>query len=271
MNRTDKILGGINPRDLEGIEIGPLAAPIVKKEDGSIIYVDHASRAELVEKYSLHDPVAAADIVEVDAIWGANTFREALGPTKTVDYVVASHVIEHVPDFVTYLQQLSSLLTPDGILSLVIPDKRYCFDYFMPISTTGNMLDAYVAKRVKPSNGQIFDHYANASSLNGSIAWGPSCAIGTRTLVHSFAEANAQWDRSTTSDDYIDVHIWRFTPSEFRLIISDLANLGLIDLEIKTEFETVGCEFFVSLGKKGQVSSPSNRLESLQVRKMENV
>ena len=99
------------------------------------------------------------------------TLQELIRKESCYDWIIASHVIEHIPDLISYFQQCEALLKPDGILSLIIPDKRYCFDYFSPISTTGNLLDAYAEKRVRPSHGQVFDHFANASKRKGNIAW----------------------------------------------------------------------------------------------------
>ena len=252
-----------------GLEIGPSHNPIAPKAKGFNVHIlDHASAAELRNKYQGHG-VNLDNIEEVDFVWHGEPFPELIGKTGCYDWIIASHVIEHVPNFVSYIQQCETLLKPNGILSLVIPDKRYCFDYFSPITSTGNVLDAYAEKRVRPSHGQIFDHIANASKLNGNIAWADGLG-GADELVHTFAEAQAHWMRSRSTDDYIDVHCWRFTPVSFRLLISDLSNLGLINLEIKTEFDTVGCEFYVSLGKKGDIPVKLNRLAILQSRKLEN-
>lgn len=170
---------------------------------------------------------------------------------------------------VSFLQQCEALLKPAGILSLVIPDKRYCFDHFSSSSSTGNVLDAYAENRVKHSHGQVFDRISNSSKLNGNIAWSLD-ARGADELVHTFTEAQAHWARSISAEDYIDVHCWRFTPAAFRLLVSDLLNLDLIDLEIKAEFYTTGSEFHVSLGKKSGPSMKLDRLAALQVRKLEN-
>ena len=153
---------------------------------------------------------------------------------------------------------------------MAIPDKRYCFDYFSSNSSTGNILDAFTEKRVRPSHGQLFDHIANASKRHGNIAWELDERGGADELVHTFTEAQAHWARSLSTNDYIDVHCWRFTPASFRLVISDLLNLDLIGLEIKAEFETVGCEFYVSLGRKKGHSIKLDRLTALQMRKFEN-
>jgi predicted SAM-dependent methyltransferase len=253
-----------------GLEIGPSHNPIAPKKKGFNVHIlDHASAAELRDKYQGHD-VNVDNIEEVDFVWHGETFQELIGKTGCYDWIIASHVIEHIPDLISYFQQCEALLKPDGILSLVIPDKRYCFDYFSSSSSTGNVLDAYSEKRVRPSHGQIFDYIADSAKRNGDIAWLADGLGGADELAHTFVEAQAHWEKSISTTDYIDAHCWRFTPASFRLMISDLLSLGLINLDIKAEFDTMGCEFYVSLSKK--VGTPVNldRLTALQTKKLEN-
>lgn len=270
LQREDKVFHILDRKGL-GLEIGPSHNPIAPKKIGFNVHIlDHASATELREKYKGHN-VNLDNIEEVDFVWRGETFQELIGKSSCYDWVIASHVIEHVPDLVSYLQQCEALLKQDGILSLVIPDKRFCFDYFSSSTSTGNVLDAYAEKRVKPSHGQIFDHFSTASTRNGNIAWEHDGLGGADHILHSVAEAKNQWIKSATTSEYIDVHCWRFTPASFRLLIQDLQYLDLINLEIRAEFDTTGCEFYVSLGKKdGANSVASNRLATLQIRKLEN-
>lgn len=268
-SREEKVFHLLEKTGL-GLEIGPSHNPIAPKKKGFNVHIlDHASATELRNKYQGHG-VNLDNIEEVDFVWHGETLQELVGKSGCYDWIIASHVIEHVPDLISFLQQCETLLKPTGILSLVIPDKRYCFDYFSSSSSTGNVLDAYSEKRVRPSHGQVFDHIANASKRNGNIAWEPDGLGGADELMHTFTEAQAHWVKSVSTTDYIDVHCWRFTPTSFRLLISDLQGLGLIGLEIKAEFDTTGCEFYVAVGKKGGIPLELDRLNALRVRKLEN-
>src|SRR5580658_7325812 len=102
MDRREIILNGLDLSKLVGVEIGALDKPLVRRQDGEVIYVDHADRETLVEKYKADPNVNKDSLVHVDAIWGENTLADAVSYRK-VDYVVASHVIEHVPDLITWL------------------------------------------------------------------------------------------------------------------------------------------------------------------------
>lgn len=231
-----------------GLEIGPSHNPIAPKKKGYKVQVlDHCSAEQLRAKYQGHG-LNLDNIEEVDFVWQGQPLPELVGKTQCFDWIIASHVIEHIPDLISFFQQCEQLLKPNGVLSLVVPDKRYCFDYFQPLSTTGMLLDAYTQKRTRPSAGQVFDHFANAATANSAIAWSPDYRGGADALIHTVQQADAQWHKAITTDEYIDVHCWRFTPESFALILSDINRLGLVGLGIQARFSTSGCEFYVSLG-----------------------
>ena len=98
-------------------------------------------RVKLRDKYK-NANVAIDRIEEVDYIWRGERLDELVQSRHCYDWVIASHVIEHVPDIVSFLIGSEQVLKPGGVLSLVIPDKRLCFDHFRPLSTTGEMLDS---------------------------------------------------------------------------------------------------------------------------------
>ena len=269
LSREAKIFHLLDTTGL-GLEIGPSHNPIAPKRKGFNVHtLDHASAADLRKKYQGHG-VNLENIEDVDFVWSGQRLPDLIGKTQCYDWIIASHVIEHAPDFVSYLQQCEELLKPNGVLSLVVPDKRYCFDFFSPVSSTGQVLDAYAAKRSKPSPGQIFDHVANAAKRKGEIAWAAGDAGGADGLVHTLNDARDNWALALGPSEYIDVHAWRFTPASFRLIVSDLASLGLINLEIKSEFDTKGCEFYATLGKSAASRPEVDRLAALKDRLAES-
>ncbi len=233
MSREDKALFQLDKNGI-GLEIGPSHNPIAPKKKGFNVHIlDHLNAKELRKKYEAHD-VNIENIEEVDFVWSGETLPELTGARSYYDWIIASHVIEHVPDLVSFLQQCAELLKPDGKLSLIIPDKRYCFDYFNPPSTTGEILDAFEAKRTRPSVGKVFDHVANACKRGGNIAWDDE-TIGELELIHTNDMAQSLWQQAQNSKDYIDVHCWRFIPESFQLILADLNILGLIDFTILKE------------------------------------
>ncbi len=261
LSREEKALQALD-KNGNGIEIGPSYNPLAPKKKGfKVQTVDHLSAEDLRTKYTGHG-VDMDNIEEVDFIWEGQPLSDLLGKTSYYDWIIASHVIEHIPDPISFLQQCEAILKPGGILSLVIPDKRYCFDHFLPLTTTGNWLEAWAAKRIKPTSGQVFDFIVNSSKRDGNIAW-VSDGKGPDSMAHTLEQAAAEWLDSNNSKEYIDVHCWRFMPLSFHLLLSDLQGLKMTTLGIKLEFDTTGCEFHVSL-EKGIEYNIEDRLEVLK-------
>jgi ubiquinone/menaquinone biosynthesis C-methylase UbiE len=158
MTRLEKILTCIEVSTEMGLEVGALTHPIVTRDMGKIRYIDHATTEELRSKYA-HDPnVDIAKIVDVDYVWGKEGLPELVGNDAPFDYLVASHVIEHVPDFIGWLKEIHTVLKVGGILSLVIPDKRYCFDYRRSVTQTADVIEAFLHHSRKPTVRQVFDY-----------------------------------------------------------------------------------------------------------------
>ena len=248
-----------------GLEIGPSYSPFAPKKHGFNVHIlDISSAEELRTKFKTFD-VDIENIEEVDYVWHGEPYSELIKHEEYYDWIIASHVIEHTPNLISFLNECEKLLKPTGVLSLVIPDKRYCFDYFHGTTSTGEFLDAFEQKRTRPSPGKVFDHCAREVTCNGIPVWSPEIR-GEFALAHEFSATFRHWELARTTETYIDVHNWRFTPSSFRLVIADLQALGLTSFGIQIEFDTTGCEFYVTLGKQGNQKTldSSNRIELLK-------
>jgi predicted SAM-dependent methyltransferase len=247
LTRPEKLLQCIDPAHQVGIEIGPLDKPIVTREMGKIHYIDHDTTEALRAKYAEFSNVETSKIVDVDHIWGKESLVELLRDEEQFDYAIASHVIEHVPNFIGWLSEVRAILKTGGILSLAIPDKRQCFDYHRNPTRLAEVVEAYLRHSKQPTPRQIFDHYSSAVSNQGHIAWNEQVDGTQLALCHSAAEA---WEIAKTNfskGDYCDVHCWVFTPASFFHLLSELAKLDLLKFEVAQFYRTEGCEFLVSL------------------------
>jgi SAM-dependent methyltransferase len=230
-----------------GLEIGPGYNPLFPKTEGyRVETLDHASADELRRKYATHPHVDVSLIEELDYVSDGRSIRDAIGKDGRFDWIAASHVFEHLPDPIGFLRDCEALLRPGGILALVIPDKRYCFDILQSPTSAGLLLQAHLERRTRHTPGIIFDHFAYAATRGGVIAWGPR-ENGGLSFIHDLAEAQALFSVARDAAAYLDVHAWHFTPSGLRLVVLDLHTLGLIGLQEKTFHPTVGLEFFIAL------------------------
>lgn len=247
----------IDPNGL-GLEVGPCHDPVAPKAEGyNVRIVDHLPTADLRRKYQGHG-MDVARIEEVDFVWNGEPLEDVLGAGACYDWIIASHVIEHVPDPIGFIHSCQKVMKPDGILSLAIPDKRYCFDHLRPPSTTGGILQAFLEKRTRHTPGQIFDSFSLAAVNGGALAWQEG-AKDEVDFLHAHGLAGLMLQNYLASDGYVDVHAWVFTPSSFRLIVHDLNALGYLDIREEAFTPTLGCEFFVSF-RNAPAPAPGDRI-----------
>jgi SAM-dependent methyltransferase len=253
MNRTQKILFEIDFKNplVRGIEIGPLCRPIVEKKDGNIFYVDYADKAFLQKRYQ-HDPdVNIFEIVDTDGIWGANSLADAIREFSPVDYVIASHVIEHVPDVISWLQELDQVLMPGGRVSLVIPDKRYTFDFARSLTSIADLLGAYFGRYRIPMPREVIDHVLSHQHLHVVDAWNGAYPP---KRIHTIDDLNGVAQLANDilkNNSYHDVHCWVFTPLSFCKLMLEFSRLELCNFLCRNFFNTQRneLEFFVQLQK----------------------
>jgi hypothetical protein len=229
--RRAKLLAGLDLANLTGIEIGPLDSPLVRKSDGAVIYVDHATTSDLRKKYATHTNVNVDEIVPVDVVWGDATLPDLVG-RQTADYIIASHVAEHVPDLITWLQEMQAVLKPRGQLRLVLPDKRVSFDYLREETRVVDLLDAYVNRARKPRTRQLLDcalyvvrGMDSLKAYTGELK--PTDIVRAHTCESALAIARD----ALQNDKYVDVHCWVFTPRSFADLIKNLVDYNLVSLK----------------------------------------
>lgn len=254
MDKTAYMMGDAT-KEMLLLEVGPSYNPIVTKADGwNIRVVDHATKGELESKYREWN-VDVSRMEDVDFLWRGGPLHEAI-PEELhgkFERVLASHVIEHMPDLLMFLQSVSMLLSPTGTLALAIPDKRFCFDFFRPTTMTSDVVAANMRGASLHSFKTAFETYFYNANCAGSIAWNghPPGDIG---IHHGWQVGVDAFNGfcNAPAGTYIDMHASCFTPCSFELIAMELAGLGLCDLTVRDRLPTGGYEFFVVLEKNGE-------------------
>lgn len=269
MDRLEKLLLNIT-RTARILEIGPSHNPVAPKAAGWRTFVlDHATQADLREKYRGHD-VRHDRIEPVDFVWSDGAIHEAVPASEhgSFDACIASHVLEHLPDPVGFFASLEQLLTADGVISLALPDKRFCFDYFRPLTFVPAWIEAFESKSARHSRRALLESTVYQMTNGPHYAWGQFNTMNLRLRGElDLAKKEAEPAGQSHSIPYVDCHAWCFTPSSFELLILELDALGLIGFRIAKLFPTDGCEFIVLL-RKGRsdygAGIQSRRLELLK-------
>lgn len=253
--REAHLLRGLDLRASVGAEIGPLDRPVVAKARGEVHYVDHCDTAALKARWA-SDPGVDVDALHVDAVWGRLTLRQALADASAfthaaggLDYVIASHVVEHVPDLVSWLAEVHAVLAAHGHLRLAVPDRRYTFDYLRRTSTLAEVLDAHVRQRRTPSASRVLDFALNMVHVDCGQAWRGVLVPSALVRGYSDEAAIALARSAEDTDAYHDVHCWVFTPHAFATLMAQLARCHLLAFACEWLVPTAPdtYEFFASL------------------------
>ncbi|MFA5955099.1 methyltransferase domain-containing protein [Hyphomicrobium sp.] len=247
--RRDKILANLDLSELKGLEIGALASPLVWPEEGDIFFVDHADTDDIRAKYANDPSVDNDNIVQINAVWGSQTLSECIGIDNKVDYVVASHVIEHVPDLITWLAEIRSILKATGSLRLAVPDRRYTFDFLRFETRIHDVLDAYLRRARAPTPRMIIEHCTYIRVVDCAAAWNGTLDI-QNLRPHSSTKLGIEAAKdSIVNGTYHDSHCWIFTPITFAELCKEMAELDLLTFACAHYIETPRneLEFYVHM------------------------
>ncbi len=244
---------GLVPPDRSLLEIGPFCTPAFRAPAHRVCYLDAFTTDELRELargMSWADP---ARVPEIDFVWQGENYRELMG--REFDVVFSSHNVEHQPCLVTHLAEVSSVMRRGGLFLLAIPDKRYCFDHFLPESTIAEVLDAFLSERRDHAAKSIVQgrmmhtHNETQRHWHGDHGDDPCRRAVDEGLVASVRQVISDY-RSRTG--YLDAHAWQFTPASFRRIMQILIRAGLVNLSVERVYETINGsnEFYAVLAKR---------------------
>ena len=248
------------PKNLHSLEIGALCNPILHPSSHNNKILDVFDKETLVKNYSSDPNVDVSRIVHVDYVWRSGMPRmayDALIPTERFDLVISSHNIEHQPDLIGHLNNVSSVLKENGKMYMFIPDYRYCFDHFKSPTRIHEVLAAHLTGQTQPSVSSVMEHFILSGHNDPSAHWAGRHSMSKEYDVDHLVSTYKTWQKRI--DDcggcgdlpYIDTHVWKFCPEVFRKMIQTLLGMQLIDLAVESCTETMPnvFEFYVVLKK----------------------
>jgi SAM-dependent methyltransferase len=165
-----------------GVEIGALWRKFEVSSHTKVWYVDRLSSDELGQHYS----EVGTRIIRPDVVADAECL-----PFRNLNFIIASHVLEHLPFPLRAMRSWYDRLSPGGCLLLKIPDKRFTFDRNRQRTSLEHLIDEYK----HPDSIDIRAHYADwVSGVNG------------RRLAQQ--EFKQELERLMTQNYSIHYHVW---------------------------------------------------------------
>jgi SAM-dependent methyltransferase len=151
-----------------GIELGPGHSPFPLPISGAQVrYVD---RWDPDTNRALFPELGPADFPCPDVV--ADFDRDGLAPVAdaSVDFVVASHVLEHVADPLRLLAEIHRVLRQGGVAILLVPDRRTTFDAGRPATPLEHLVAEHAAGVTEVSDEHIVEFVRAVSGDDASPA-----------------------------------------------------------------------------------------------------
>jgi 2-polyprenyl-3-methyl-5-hydroxy-6-metoxy-1,4-benzoquinol methylase len=230
-----------------GLELGPLDAPVVSATEAPIKYADFVSYEELLRRHSARRN--ASRIVRPDYVLTSDSLAAQI--TDRFDYVIACHVIEHVPNMIAWLNNLHGLLTANGKLFLAVPDRRYTFDILRPETSLAHIINDFYRAVTTPDLEHIFEHLFLKREVSASAAWKGDIQSLLEQQRYTVEQAYKIARQKFESEGHVDVHCHVFTGAPFLAMIQHLIAAKFIHYKIVdfVEVEKPYNEFLCALAK----------------------
>jgi 2-polyprenyl-3-methyl-5-hydroxy-6-metoxy-1,4-benzoquinol methylase len=219
------------PNSANVLEIGPFCTPLLRSPV-NVSYFDLLSQEALVERARAWglDP---SGVPHIDYV---SPTGELSMVNRQFDVVISSHCLEHQPDPVRHLQKVGQLLFPGGAYFLLVPDKRYCFDHFIPLSNLAEITVAYHEQRRVHTLRSVIEHRALTTHNDKLRHWQGDHGHMFEDFEQRRQAALREFDDA--KGKYIDVHAWYFTPDSASVILSTLQSVGLSPLRVHRLYST---------------------------------
>jgi SAM-dependent methyltransferase len=222
------------------LEIGVFDSPSVeflRDESKKIHYADWLDKESLKTRAALIPGRHPENVPDIHYLLSQGYAQI----TERYDAIVSHHCIEHQPNLIQHLNDVHSILNPGGWYLFSVPDKRRCFDHFIPESTIVDVVEAFYNQRVKPALKSVIEHrcftrHDYQASSDPYISFSPELRTCFDNAFQEFA-----------NHDYVDVHCWQFTPYGFKRLYNQLKSLGFVPSYREFCVYCAGAEFYVAL------------------------
>jgi SAM-dependent methyltransferase len=149
-----------------GLEIGALHRPMPLPAGARVTYADSCSTEALKTLWARE--VDGRQIVPIDIVTDAATLDGI--DERSFDFVVASHVIEHLENPLAGLRHALRVLRPGGALFLAVPDRRATFDAARPATPAAHVIRDYCGGAAESRRAHYDEWVALVERLSGEEA-----------------------------------------------------------------------------------------------------
>lgn len=247
------------------LELGPLNRCLLDRSKfKNYFFGDIRSTEEIKELYKGNEYLEKTGLkVDIDSVINIDfviksTYKETFKNIEKFDYVIVSHVLEHIPNLLFFFKDIQNVLKPDGELIILYPDRRFCFDALRTDTYFSDVYDVYINEG-KNTARRVLDFFTNVLSENNPRNfWSTGTDILFNKVDRDYKKNLKLYKNTTLGQTEGDVHYWPFSDYAFLKFLLEAKNYELLPFSIKkfipTQVNTQ--EFLIVL--KYQEESPDS-------------
>ena len=238
-----------------GLEVAPYFEPVFRRPDYDIAYTDYIGNDEIREKANENPSHKEMDLPLIDFVWKpGKTIVECLPRPDLFDYIIASHVFEHIANPLGWMTQLLAAMKVGGRLALFLPDRRWSPDYIRRETTFSDILGWWIEQPTAPTIGQVLDFMSQVVNLSHdtpTLDWNDPEQIRSLGTFYPVADIISTGIALYNERPYLDVHCTVWTAMSFRSTFDQVIESGLIGCRIVEMVEETS-EFLAVFEKIGE-------------------
>ena len=142
-----------------GLELGPGHAPFPAGPGTSVRIVD---RCQPEENRVLFAELEDAEFARPDIVADLNTDRLEAVADASQDFVICSHVLEHLAEPIGLLGDMHRVLRPGGVVLILLPDRHRTFDRYRTGTPLAHLVAEYESGVSEVDDEHILDFLTNA-------------------------------------------------------------------------------------------------------------
>lgn len=244
---ADFIRSIVKTKQGHGLEISPDLNPIIRKDGTSCVqYLDVCDTERLRQKaIDRGRPPESAPLID-HLLDYEKPLSECVEGSK-FDYVISSHVLEHIPNPIGHFNQINEILTPQGLYILLVPNKRLCFDCLKPDSSLGQLLEAHILNHHSAPVRAMVDEFYYGVKRGQKGGWSESDETPHTPKYADSRSSIMSILRNPSIASRWHGHIWNFTPESFQKLYTELCLLSLTSLKLKKILPSTYMEFVIIL------------------------
>lgn len=225
-----------------GFAVGRDAAPVINGDEGAVLHRGYLATPQAV-------PAGPTPVPEgFDFIVTAHALLDSVPDGATYDFAILDHVLQFLPDPVSFLARLELLLVPGAPVIAICDNAAPAAIAF----ETPALLEAYLERRLTPSFSQMFveqRHRAAMAVRRNGLRRPPAHRMSRQEFVRAYDTSMELMTAGCWTDP---VRCWDIDPEMIPATVGELRRLG------KTGFVVQSCsrparrggEFWIHLVKE---------------------